>query len=89
MSFPNPENPADDIREFLTEMREIFSGVAGQQMLPSHMDYVIATYRRHGMLAEARELDISRNGSDAYLPLNADGEYIATDELLLLPREEY
>lgn len=89
MSFPNANNPADDIREFLTEMVEIFSGLASQQMKMYHMDYVIATYRRHGLLAEARELDISRNGSDAYLPINADGEYIATDELLLLPREEY
>lgn len=89
MSNPNPENPADDIREFLAEMLETFDGVIRRSLTDREAAYIIATYRRHGYLSCARELDISRNGSDAYLPLNADGECIATDELLLLPREEY
>ena len=89
MSNPNPENPADNLREFLTEMVETFDGVIYRSLTDREAAYIIATYRRHGLLAEARELDISRNGSDAYRPLNADRQYIATDELLLLPREEY
>lgn len=81
MAFPNANNPATDLQEFLMEMFDTFHGIARHKLSDGDAAYVVATYRHAGLLIEAREIDIEAN------PCN-DELYGPADNRTLHPQEE-
>jgi hypothetical protein len=81
--------PADTLKEFLKEIFADQTFENRQHVGDGAADYVIRTMRSQGMEIEAREIDIARSGGDesAYQIIDADG-YVS-DELLLLPKDDY
>lgn len=81
--------PADTLKVFLQEIFADQTFENRQHVSDGAADYVIRTMRGQGMEIEAREIDIARSGGDesAYQVIDADG-YVS-DELLLLPKDDY
>lgn len=81
MSFPNANNPADDLQEFLVEMFETFHGLARHKLSDGDAAYVVATYRHAGLAYSAREIDIEANPCNEEL-------YGPSDNRTLYPQPE-
>jgi hypothetical protein len=81
MTFPNANNPAEDLREFLMEMFDTFHGLARHKLSDGDANYIVATYRHLGMNIEAREIDIEAN------PCN-DELYGPSDNRTIYPQPE-
>ena len=81
MAFPNANNPADDLQEFLLEMFDTFHGLARHKLSDGDANYIVATYLNAGLAIEAREIDIEAN------PCN-DELYGPPDNRTLHPQPE-